>query len=190
MALRKVRNLLQCGAIIDVVSPSFKEELKQMAEMGLITLITRRFEDGDIKGHMMVFAATNNEATNQQVYQICQEGNILVNTVDDPEKCNFFVPATMRQGALSISVSTEGKSPLLARKIREQLEDQYGAEYADYLELLGEARGVVKDIIAQESTRRQVFEKILDLPVPSLLQQGKKEEAKGRILQCIYSWPD
>jgi hypothetical protein len=70
------------------------------------------------------------------------------------------------------------------------MEDRYGSEYADYLELLGEARAVVKSTIDQESTRKQLFEKILDLPVLSLLQQGKKEEAKGRILQCIYSWPD
>ncbi len=190
VALRKVNNLLQCGAVIDVVSPSFCDELVVMGKEGLVTLISRRFEDHDINGRMLVFAATNDEATNQRVYQLCQKNNILVNTVDDPEKCNFLVPATMRRGALTVAVNTQGRSPLLARRIREEMEDRYGSEYADYLELLGEARVVVKNTIDQESTRRLLFEKILDLPVLALLQQGKKEEAKGRILQCIYSWPD
>jgi precorrin-2 dehydrogenase/sirohydrochlorin ferrochelatase len=190
VALRKVKNLLQCGAIIDVVSPAFCEELTTMGKEGLVTLILRHFEDHDIKGRMLVFAATSDEAVNRRIYELCRKNNILVNTVDDPEKCNFLVPATLRRGALTIAVNTEGKSPLLARRIREEMEDRYGSEYADYLELLGEARAVVKSTIDQESTRKQLFEKILDLPVLSLLQQGKKEEAKGRILQCIYSWPD
>ncbi len=189
VATRKVSNLLQCGAFIDVVAPLFTEELERIAREGLISLIPRYFDDKDIQGHMMVFAATDDEAVNQSIYQICQTEGILVNSVDDPKNCNFFVPAIVRRGALTISVSTEGNSPLLARKIREQLEDQYGPEYADYLELLGEARGVVKGIIPQEN-RRRVFESILILPVLKLLQQDKKREAKERILQCIYSWLD
>lgn len=190
VALRKVKNLLQCGTIIDVVSPEFCEEIAHLGREGLVSLIPRNFEDQDIKGRMLVFAATSDEAVNQRIYELCRESNILVNTVDDPDKCNFLVPATMRRGALTIAINTEGKSPLLARRIRKEMEDRYGAEYADYLELLGEARAVVKDTIDQESTRKLVFEKILELPVLSLLQQGEKEEAKGRILQCIYSWRD
>ena len=190
VALRKVQNLLQCGAIIDVVSPSFCAEIDKMGHEGLVTLIPRCFEDPDIKGRMLVFAATSDEAANQRIYELCRASNILVNTVDDPEKCSFLVPATMRRGALTIAVNTEGKSPLLARRIREDMEDRYGREYADYLELLGEARVMVKNTVEQESIRRLIFERILDLPVLSLLQQGKKEEAKGRVLQCIYSWPD
>ena len=190
VALRKVKNLLQCAAIIDVVSPSFCEELAHMGKEGLVSLITRKFEDHDIKGRMLVFAATSDEDVNQRIYELCRESSILVNTVDDPLRCNFLVPATMRRGALTIAINTEGKSPLLARRIRIEMENRYGPEYADYLELLGEARLVVKDTIEQESTRRLLFEKILGLPVLPLLQQGKKEEAKGRILQCIFSWPD
>jgi len=190
VALRKVKNLLQCGAIIEVVSPSFCEELAVMGKEGLVSLNTRKFKDHDLNGRMLVFAATNDEITNQRIYELCRERNILVNTVDDPERCNFLVPAIMRRGALTIAINTEGKSPMLARRIRIDMENRYGSEYADYLELLGEARAVVKNTIDQESARRLLFEKILDLPILSLLQQGEKEEAKGRILKCIYSWPD
>ena len=190
VAVRKVRNLLQCGAAINVVSPSFCEEMVLLGQEEQVTLIPRKFEDRDVQGHMMVFAATSDEAVNQRVYEVCRENGILVNTVDDPDKCNFLVPATMRRGALTIAINTEGKSPLLARRLRMEMEDRYGPEYADYLELLGDARAVVKGTFDLESTRKQVFARLLELPILSLLQQGKKEEAKERIMECIYSWPD
>ena len=132
VALRKVKNLLQCGAIIDVVSPAFCEELTTMGKEGLVTLILRHFEDHDIKGRMLVFAATSDEAVNRRIYELCRKNNILVNTVDDPESAIFWYPRPGR-GALTIAVNTEGKSPLLARRIREEMEDRYGSEYADYL---------------------------------------------------------
>ncbi|NLB17218.1 MAG: bifunctional precorrin-2 dehydrogenase/sirohydrochlorin ferrochelatase, partial [Syntrophomonadaceae bacterium] len=81
-------------------------------------------------------------------------------------------------------------SPLLARRIREDLEQLYGIEYADYLEILGEARVLVKEMIPDEKSRRELFHKILAIDVIPLLQQGRKTEAKERFLQCIYSWPD
>ncbi|NLW45024.1 MAG: bifunctional precorrin-2 dehydrogenase/sirohydrochlorin ferrochelatase [Syntrophomonadaceae bacterium] len=190
VAVRKVRNLLQCGAAINVVSPSFCEEMVLLGQEEQVTLIPRKFEDRDVQGHMMVFAATSDEAVNQRVYEVCRENGILVNTVDDPDKCNFLVPATMRRGALTIAINTEGKSPLLARRLRMEMEDRYGPEYADYLELLGDARAVVKSTFDRESTRKEVFARLLELPILSLLQQGKKEEAKERIMECIYSWPD
>ena len=190
VAVRKVRNLLQCGAAINVVSPSFCEEMVLLGQEEQVTLIPRKFEDRDVQGHMMVFAATSDEAVNQRVYEVCRENGILVNTVDDPDKCNFLVPATMRRGALTIAINTEGNSPLLARRLRMEMEDRYGPEYADYLELLGDALAVVKSTFDRESTRKEVFARLLELPILSLLQQGKKEEAKERIMECIYSWPD
>jgi len=190
VALRKVKNLLQCGAAINVVSPSFCEEMVLLGQEKQVTLIPRKFEERDVHGHMLVFAATSDEAVNQRVYELCRENRILVNTVDDPDRCNFLVPATMRRGALTVAINTEGRSPLLARRLRMEMEDRYGPEYADYLELLGDARAVVKGTFDLESTRKEVFAKILDIPVLSLLQQGKKEEARERIMECIYSWPD
>jgi len=190
VASRKVSNLLQCEAMVDVISPEFTAELRRLSEQGLITLIQRGFEETDIVGYMMVFAATDDETVNQRIYQICQSNNILVNAVDDPDNCNFFVPATLRRGDLTISISTAGRSPLLARIIREWLEVQFGPEYEEYLELLGNARNMIKQRFPQEKARRRLFDRILELPVLDLLQQGKKEEAKERIMECIYSWPD
>lgn len=190
VALRKVKNLLECGAAITVVSPSFCEEMVLLGQEEKVTLIPRKFEDHDVDGHMLVFAATSDQAVNQRIYELCRENRILVNTVDDPDRCNFFVPATMRRGALTVAINTEGRSPLLARRLRMEMEDRFGPEYADYLELLGDARAVVKRTFDLESTRKEVFAKILDIPVLSLLQQGKKEEARERIMECIYSWPD
>ncbi|NLV17066.1 MAG: bifunctional precorrin-2 dehydrogenase/sirohydrochlorin ferrochelatase [Syntrophomonadaceae bacterium] len=190
VGLRKVETLLQCGAVIDLISPGVVSELKELADQGKINWKCHDFDGSDLRGYMMVFACTDNESTNQMVFEMCKEANILVNTVDDPQKCNFFVPATVRRGALTIAISTEGNSPLLARRIREQLERQYGNEYVDYLEILGEARVLVKKMIPDEDLRRELFHRILAVDVIPLLEQGRKTEAKERVLQCIYSWPD
>ncbi|MGE5418368.1 MAG: bifunctional precorrin-2 dehydrogenase/sirohydrochlorin ferrochelatase [Acidobacteriota bacterium] len=188
VASRKVNNLLECGAVVRIVSPYPCEEIKALHKAGKITLEERNFEDSDIEGCWLVFAATNDEHVNRHIYELCQKSRILVNVVDDPDNCNFIVPSNLRRGSLTVSVSTEGKSPLLARKLRLMLEDVIGPEYEDYVDLLGEARQEVKDRFAEEQVRRKIFEAILDLDVLPLVKIGKKQEAKERILQCIYSW--
>lgn len=190
VAVRKVSNLLECGAVIKVVSLAPDRQLIELAENKTIELQERAFRGSDVNGCFLVFAATNNEQTNQYVFEVCENQGILVNVVDEPDRCRFFVPSTLRRGSLSVSVSTEGKSPLLARKLRESLEKSIGAEYSDYTDLLGEARILIKQSFEDEGVRRQVFEAIQNLDVLTLLKEEKKDQAKERILQCIYSWQE
>ncbi len=187
---RKTMSLLECGAMVDLVSPIATSELENMAVIGSINWKKRRFLPSDIADHILVFACTDDADTNNMIFRVCEANNILINAVDDPPNCNFIVPSTLRRGALVITVSTEGSSPLLARQIREDLEQQFSAHYGDYLDLLKESRSLVKSLVSGEDSRRALFKRILELDVLSLLEQGNKEEAKGRIMRCIYSWPD
>ncbi|TLM99451.1 bifunctional precorrin-2 dehydrogenase/sirohydrochlorin ferrochelatase, partial [bacterium] len=126
VAERKIRALLDCGAEVYVVSPQLTTELAGMARTGEIVHIERNYTTTDLENAFLVISATDDEKTNRRVAGDCLERNILINVVDDPANCNFIVPAVFRQGALSISVSTEGKSPMLARKIREDLTAVFG----------------------------------------------------------------
>lgn len=190
VAVRKVLNLLECGADLKVVSLLPDQKLVELAAHKAILLEERAFRASDVNGCFLVFAATNDEEVNQMVFEICEQERILVNVVDEPERCRFFVPSTLRRGSLTVSVSTEGKSPLLARKMRENLENNIGFEYEVYTDLLGEARKIVKQRFAEESVRKGLFEELQKIDVLPLLKQGKENEAKERILQCIYSWQE
>ncbi|MDA8234005.1 MAG: bifunctional precorrin-2 dehydrogenase/sirohydrochlorin ferrochelatase [Clostridia bacterium] len=181
VAERKVLSLLDCGAIVRVISQQVTEVMDSMAGEGRLELLLRSYEAGDADGFFLVICATDDENINQQVAQECQERNILVNVVDDPIKCNFFVPSVLQRGSLSISISTEGKSPLLARKIRESLEGQFGVEYVEYLELLGEFRTRVINQVPDIKTRKKIFTQVVESDVLDLLRQGNQEKAKERI---------
>lgn len=190
VASRKVMGLLDCGARVTVVSPQIAPEMAALAETEQISLALRPFNDQDVDGCFLVFAATDNEKVNIRVSEICRNRGVLVNVVDVPELCSFYVPAVVRQGPLSIAISTEGRSPLLARRIREQLEEQFDDAYADYIEMLGEARDIVKKQIPEETVRRKVFTALTDLPLLPYIRNGQQDVAKERIRECIYSWLD
>lgn len=190
VALRKVKNLLECGARVRVVALNCTEEMKNLHREGKIALEERAFNDKDVQGQWLVFAATNDAELNRRIHSLCESKGILVNVVDSPENCNFFVPATVQRGALQIAVSTGGKSPLLARIIKEKLNKELPFEYEDYVELLGEARLIVKERFADETIRRRIFEELISLDLMPLLQSGRKEEAREQILACISCWQD
>lgn len=145
VAERKVLGLLSCAARVSVVSPELTEALLQQFKKGLIHWVEREYRHGDLKHAFLVIAATDDEETQQRIFEEAGAHNILLNVVDVPGRCNFILPATVRQGDLIISVSTSGKSPALARKLRIELEKKYGAEYRVLVEILGAIR---PDILA------------------------------------------
>ncbi len=181
VAERKVQSLLECGARVFLVSPEITPGLQQMVEDGRITYVQRGYTTTDLEGSFLVIGSTNDERTNQRVADDCFDRNILVNIVDDPPKCNFIVPAVVRQGSLSISISTDGKSPFLARKIREKLENDFGPEYARFLDLMGELRQRIISTVPQEAVRRQMFEELVKSDILELIKAGKDETVKERI---------
>jgi precorrin-2 dehydrogenase/sirohydrochlorin ferrochelatase len=122
------------------------------------------------------------------VWQEAQAAGCLVNVVDDPERCNFYVPATVRRGALSISISTGGGSPLLARRIRETIEEQFDAAYEPYLALLAELRPMVQAQIPDPAQRKAIWEALLNSQILELLRSGKPKVARQQAQAIIDTY--
>jgi len=178
VAERKVKALIESGAKITVVSPKLTTYLQQIKDKGTIKHVDREYKDGDVEGMFLVISAADNEDVNQRVSDQCFAKGILVNVVDDPPKCNFFVPAVLRRGDLTIAISTRGKSPMLAACIRGQLEKQYGSEYAELLKLLGDIRQELKQSVPDIKLRRRILERIVELGSLLLFDEKSYKDIK------------
>lgn len=137
---RKAHSLLKHGAKVTVISPALTNDLTLLHESGRLSWINRVYQQGDLKSVFLVIAATNDKKVQQAVHAEAVQNNILLNIADVPELCNFILPAIVKRGDLSIAISTGGKSPALAGKLRRQLEQQFGSEYEKLLNLLGRLR--------------------------------------------------
>jgi precorrin-2 dehydrogenase / sirohydrochlorin ferrochelatase len=188
IAARKVAALRRAGARPVVISPEVVETLQRQAEAGEIEVIQRGYQDGDLAGARLVIAATDDPATNEAVWQEAQARGILVNVVDDPPHCNFYVPATVRRGALTLSISTGGTSPALARRIRQDLERQYDAVYEQYLALLGRLRPLIQETVSDAARRKALWEELLDAQILDLLRAGAYDAAEARASEIVQTY--
>ena len=117
IALRKTEGLLASGATVRVVSPDFVDDFSALE----VTLVQRRYESTDLDGAWLVVAATNDAVAQQQIFDECEARGIFCNGVDDPDRCSFILPAVERRGPVIVSVSTQGRSPSLAKYLKEHL---------------------------------------------------------------------
>ena len=140
VAESKIRSLLEAGAKIRVIAPQASVTVTEWARAGKISRDAREFQPADLDGVFLVIAATSSQSVNGTVFREAQSRNVLCNAVDDPGNCDFYYPAVVRRGELQIAISTAGKSPALAQKLRQDLEARYGPEYAGFVNELGEAR--------------------------------------------------
>lgn len=190
VAERKIADLLECEANINVISPTAGDLIRLWSNQGLISWQAREIEDSDLDNVFMVFIATNDMHINRLVVGWCTERGILVNAVDDPPHCDFYVPAVVRRKSLVVAISTEGKSPMFARRLREQLEELIGEEYGDFVDFLGEQRESVKQAVADIEKRKRIFAALVDSDILDLLKAGERERAKERMEECMFSWQD
>lgn len=177
VAERKIAGLLAAEAVITVVSPKATEGIQQLAADGHIHWLRKFFSREDLEGALLIFAATEDRTVNQEIKAAASEGQ-LVSIADDPEGADFHVPAQVSRGRLNIAVSTGGASPILAGKIRRQLEEEFGEQYEDYLEFLYQAR---KQIIQTNDPvlKRKLLERIAE---QTFLQSENREE----VLEKLY----
>jgi len=140
VALRKAERLLECGAKVSVISPKLVPELAALKDQHLITHIAAEYSGDFIEKAALIIGATDNEKTNARISNDARAKGIPVNIVDDPQKCDFILPSIVQRGNLEIAIGTGGKSPALARYLREELEKQYGQEYEIFLNILGNLR--------------------------------------------------
>jgi precorrin-2 dehydrogenase / sirohydrochlorin ferrochelatase len=160
VAERKVAGLLRTGAIIKVISPKVTTELSRLALGGQIQWLEKSFSKEDIYNTFMAFAATNDPYTNQLIKESKSDYQLL-NLADDPEGSDFHVPSQVQRGRLCIAISTGGASPSLARKISEQLEQEFDEQYEDYLEFLNWARQKILAEVVDPSFKKQLLTSIV-----------------------------
>ncbi len=187
VAARKVSSLIACDAKVKVISPQVSKYLETAENAGKITICRRKYRPEDINGAFIVISATDNEELNLQVAVACSLQNIPVNIVNAPAKGSFIVPAVVRRGSLAIAVSTDGKSPSLARKIKEDLEKQFGNEYAEFLEIMGELRNLIINNVQEIEKRSKIFREIIESDILNLLREGQTELVKERINNVLGS---
>jgi precorrin-2 dehydrogenase / sirohydrochlorin ferrochelatase len=137
---QKIAGLLTTGARVRVVAREASPKVQEWGRDGKIALSKRDFSPRDLDGSTLVVVATSSSELNSCIFAEAQRRGILCNVVDVPEKCDFYYPAVVRRGDLQIAISTGGQSPSLARRIREQLERQYGPGFARWVAELGETR--------------------------------------------------
>jgi precorrin-2 dehydrogenase/sirohydrochlorin ferrochelatase len=182
VAFRKVESLMASGATVKVVSPEVASEIDALDG---VEIIRRKFRVDDLEGIFLVISATDNREVNEQVADAARERGMLVNVVDVPDLCNFYVNAQVRRGDLTISVSTGGASPAMARRIREELEDRYGAEYAEFLSLMREYRPAIIDAISDLERRTVIFKKLANAGIEKILRESGEAAARKAIGEII-----
>ena len=136
VANRKARKLLQARARVVVISPELGAEIESVA----VELHRRPYREGDLEGAWLAFAATNSREVNAAVAREARARGVPVNVADRPSEGDFALPSTLRRGRLQVAVSTGGASPTLARRIRGELEEAFGPEWAGIVERLNAAR--------------------------------------------------
>ena len=172
---RKVNGLLACRARVTVVSREATDELKDAAAKGRITLRLGEYADSDMEGMFLVVGATDDEELNRRVSADAEGRRVLCNIADRPAECSFILPAVIARGDLVITVSTSGKSPALAKKLRLSLGRQFGEEYAVLRDLLGAIR---KRLLAEAhapEAHKPLFEKIVDSDILELIRDGRMQ---------------
>jgi len=184
VALRKVQALLEQGANVEIVSPNFCPELNKLAEEGTIQAIHRDYKPEDLKDTFIAIAATDDAKTNENMVAQARRLGILVNVVDDPNNSDFIVPSSFRRGDIIIAVSTSGRSPALARKIRSELEKSFQAEYAQLALVADEVRSELKQ--QGITVSGDAWQQVLNLnSLIELLRRGKNQQAKEIMLSKL-----
>ena len=182
---RKVKSLLNCGAKVTVISPLISEQLKELEPSRTITLKERPYRPEDLEGMFLVIGATNDESLNRQISEDANRRNTLCNIADRPEVCNFILPSIVHRDDLVITISTSGKSPALAKKLRKILESQFGEEYGDLLDLMGAIRKKLLSQAHEPEAHKQLFEQLINSNLIDLIREKKEEDINALLFRVL-----
>ena len=177
LAEEKVLGLLVVHAKVTVISAKITSHLQQLVAENQIVYIPRTYQHDDLANAFMVICATDNTEINSQVWDEASAAHKLVNVVDDTPHCNFIAPAILRNGDLTIAISTSGKAPALAVRLKERLQKELGHEYAHFLELAGHLREPLAQHIPDFASRKKLWYEIVDSGILNVLAQGDEDKA-------------
>jgi len=187
VAAEKAAALSAVGAHVTVMNPDFCSELHELAARNPnVKLCYKAYEPGDLAGAFVVVAtATYEPELAEAIWQEAQRNNQLVNIVDLPARCNFIVPSILRRGQLTISVSTGGTSPGLAKRIRQRLETLFPAEYATYMRLASIVRGYLRQAGLSYAQRDEFFGEYFASDILDLLIDQDEVEAFANVVRLL-----
>ena len=170
------------GARVTVVSPEFTPEIEKWAKEGSLEIRRKKYDERDLDGANIVIASTDDEAVNTQIATDCRRRRIPVNVVDVTHLCEFIVPAIIEKGSVQIAVSTGGKSPALARTLKEDLQRFVGPEYDEVNRALGSLRDGAKRVLPTDVDRKRFFDSIIAQGILDMLRDGRRREAYETII--------
>jgi len=187
VATRKVRSLLQSGAAVTVVSPELADGLHTLLRQNQFQHIAREFLPEDLQNAILVIAATNVQAVNEEVSRLAQQRNLPVNVVDQPHLCSFIMPSVIDRSPVMVAVSSGGASPVLARLLRARLETLIPGSYGRLGELVKRFRGAVKTKFTNGAERRKFWEDVLQGPVAEMIFAGQENAARAELERAIVN---
>ncbi len=190
VAQRKILSLLESEAEVLVVSEQLTTTIREWVDQQRVQWLARRFQSGDLNGAFLAIAATNDRTVNEAVAKEAARERVLINVVDDPELCDFYVPAVLKRGDLQIAVSSGGKSPVLSKHVRERLEKQFGEEYGLFLNMVMRLREQMRLLRLDRAIRHEAEKSFVESPALSLLAQGKREQAEKVLRECLSKYTD
>lgn len=181
---RKAETMMKYGAKVTVVAPEVTDEIRAWARAKKLKVRRKEYEESDLDGATIVIASTDDMHVNARVARDCRQQRIPVNVVDITHLCEFIVPAVVEQGSITVAVSTGGKSPALARTLKEDLQKFVGPEYAEINDLLGSLRDSAKSVLPTDRDRKRFFDGILAEGVLDMLRSGKRHQAYETIARA------
>jgi precorrin-2 dehydrogenase / sirohydrochlorin ferrochelatase len=181
----KVEGLLAAQANVTVISPTTTPRLRDLVTEQQITYCPREYQTGDLTGAFLVICATDRTEINHAVWQEATANRQLVNVVDDTPRCNFIAPSILRKGDLTIAISTSGKAPALAVRLKERLQGELGSEYARFLDLAGELREPLAQHVPDFETRKALWYQLVDSEILDVLRRGDESSAREIISRIV-----
>jgi siroheme synthase-like protein len=181
---RKAETMLKYGAHVTIVSPQFTAEIEQWSAAGRVALRRKWYDESDLADASIVIASTDDRCVNARVARDCRRRRIPVNVVDVTHLCEFIVPAIIESGSIQVAISTGGKSPALARTLKEDLKRAIGEEYAEVNDVLGTLRAGAKKVLPTDVDRKRFFDGILAAGILDMLRDGRRAEAYETIARA------
>ena len=185
VAARRVEALLECGAAVTVVGPEPSVAILRLAEAGRLVLLHRAYRRGDLEGARLVMTATDDPEVNRSVWHEARELGIWINVADEPSRCDFIMPSVVRRGDLTVAVSTSGRAPALAARLRQRIARIVGPEYERLVDVLDQARTIARERAADPEERRRLQYRLVDSDLIDLIRHGNDAAVGHRVDEVL-----
>jgi len=181
---RKIKTLLSCHARVTTISPLFTDDILKLDNPNL-TIHKRDYSSSDIEGMFIVICATDNSQLNLKIADDAKQKNILCNIIDNPSGCNFTLPSVIERGDLMVTVSTGGKSPLFAKKLKGELLEKFGPEYGDLLKVMGKIREKIVTESNNPEGNKELFERIIEGGLLEMIKNRRVGDIDKLLLEIL-----